>query len=291
MLTKGKDVDMNDADAELGALEMLFDRISPGGMIVFDDYGWTGYRAQKDAADTFLRSGMSDAAKEMARRLAESATETIVADVAAARRLEPATVRDAIERAPLTAEEARDARLVDRLGYRDEVYAGLRSRLGEVRLRYVDRYGRQVERRAAFGRAVRRRRRPAVALVRASGPILLGRTAGFPLGPPTVGSETLGATLRAAGRDPSVRAVFLRVESPGGSYVGSDAIRREVLELRGTGRQVIASMASVAASGGYYIAMPCDAVVANPGTLTWAIGVVAGKQVIRDALSGLGVNV
>jgi len=244
----------------------------------------------KTAADTFLRSGMSDAGREMARRLAESATETIVADVAAARHLEQQAVQEVIERAPLTANEARDARLVDRLGYRDEVYASLRSRLGRVELRYVDRYGRRQERRIALWRGALWRNRPVVALVRASGPILLGRGGAFPLAS-SVGSETLGATLRAAGRDPSVQAVVLRVDSPGGSYVASDAIRREVLELRGSGTPVIASMASVAASGGYYIAMPCDAVVAEAGTLTGSIGVVAGKQVIRGALGRAGIGV
>ena len=197
----------------------------------------------KTAADTFLRTGMSDAGREMARRLAESATETIVADVAAARSLDPAAVTDAVERAPLTADEAVEARLVDQLGYRDEVYASLRSRLGPVGLRYVDRYGRHQQRRAALRRAVVRRKRPVVALVRASGPIHLGRAGGFPLATPTVGSDTLNATLRAAGRAPSVAAVVLRVDSPGGSYAASDAIRREVLQLRGSGRPVIASMA------------------------------------------------
>jgi len=245
----------------------------------------------KTAADTFLRTGMSDAGREMSRRLAESATETIVADVAAARGLEPSVVRETIERAPLTAEEARAARLVDELGYRDEVYASLRHRLGTVALRYVERYERHQERRAALRRVVVRRSRPAVALVRATGPIHLGRSGGLPLGSPTVGSGTLGATLRGAGRDPAVKAVVLRVDSPGGSYAASDAIRRDVLQLRGSGRPVIASMASVAASGGYYIAMPCDAVVAEPGTLTGSIGVVGGKQVIRDALGRVGIGV
>jgi protease-4 len=245
----------------------------------------------KTAADTFLRTGMSDAGREMARRLAESATETIVADVAAARSLEPAAVRGIVERAPLTAEEAVEARVVDRLGYRDEVYASLRHRLGTVRLRYVDRYGRHQERRASLRRAVLRRPRPVVALVRASGPIHLGRAGGIPLAAATVGSDTLGATLRAAGRDPAVKAVVLRIDSPGGSYAASDAIRREVLQLRASGRPVLASMATVAASGGYYIAMPCDAVVAEPGTITGSIGVLAGKQVIRDALGRAGIGV
>ena len=245
----------------------------------------------KTAADTFLRSGMSDAGREMARRLAESATETIVGDVAAARGLEPVTVRELVDRAPLTAAEALEARLVDRLGYRDEVYEALRSRLGEVELLYVERYGRRCERRGNVRRAVTGRHRPVVALVRASGPIHLGRASSFLWGGANVGSDTLGATLRAAGRDPSVKAVVLRVDSPGGSYVASDAIRREVLALRGTGRPVIASMATVAASGGYYIAMPCDAVVAGRATLTGSIGVLGGKQVVRDALGRAGVRV
>lgn len=245
----------------------------------------------KTAADTFLRSGMSDAGREMARRLAESANETVVADVAAARGLDPATVREIVDRAPLTAAEAIEARLVDRLGYRDEVYASVRSRLGDVRLLYLERYGRRRGRRGMVRRAVTGRNRPVVALVRASGPIHLGRAASFPWGGPNVGSDTLGATLRAVGRDQSVRAVVLRVDSPGGSYVASDAIRREVLTLRASGRPVIASMATVAASGGYYIAMPCDVVVASPATLTGSIGVVAGKQVIRDALGRAGVRV
>ena len=96
----------------------------------------------------------------MARRLAESATETIVADIAAARGLDPATVREIVDRAPLTAPEALEARLVDRLGYRDEVYASLRSRLGDVRLLYLERYGRRRERRGTLRRAVTGRESP-----------------------------------------------------------------------------------------------------------------------------------
>lgn len=245
----------------------------------------------KTAADTFLRSEMSDAGREMARRLAESATETIVADVAAARGLDPATVREIVDHAPLTATEALEAGLVDRLGYRDEVYASLRSRLGDVRLLYVERYGRRRERGRAVRRAVAGRSSPVVALVRASGPIHLGHSSSVPWGEPNVGSDTLGATLRAAGRDPAVKAVVLRVDSPGGSYVASDAIRREILALRGSGRPVIASMATVAASGGYYIAMPCDVVVASPTTLTGSIGVLAGKQVVKEALGRVGVRI
>jgi protease-4 len=129
-----------------------------------------------------------------------------------------------------------------------------------------------------------------VAVVQASGPIHLGRSGGSPVSGRSVGSDTLGAALRAAGRDDSVRAVVLRVDSPGGSYVASDALRREVLALRGTGTTVVASMGAVAASGGYYVAMPCEKVVATPGTLTGSIGVLAGKQVLSDALGRVGVR-
>lgn len=241
----------------------------------------------KTAADTFLRSSMTEANREMTTRLVESAMETLVTDVAAGRGLDEETVRAAIDEAPLAAEDALGRRLVDRIGYRDEAYADLRKRLGEVDLRYVERYGKGGLAQAA---AVARRGKPVVAVLHAAGPIHLGRSQRSPLAGRSVGSDTVGAALRAAGRDDSVKAVVLRVDSPGGSYVASDAIRREVHALRRTGRPVVASMGSVAASGGYYIAMPADEVLASPGTLTGSIGVLAGKQVLRRTLERIGVR-
>ncbi len=243
----------------------------------------------KTAADTFLRSTMSDPHREMVSRILESATGTVVADVARSRRLKEDEVRAALDAAPLSADEARERRLVDRVGYRDEVYADLRERLGDVETAYVDRYGRGLGRLARTG-ASKARRRPTVAVVQASGGIHLGRSGGSPLSGPSVGSDTLGAALRAVGRDDNVKAVVLRVDSPGGSYVASDTIRREVQQLRATGRPVVASMANVAASGGYYISMAADAIVANAGTLTGSIGVFAGKSVTQAALERVGVH-
>ncbi|HEY0474929.1 MAG TPA: signal peptide peptidase SppA, partial [Kribbella sp.] len=133
--------------------------------------------------------------------------------------------------------------------------------------------------------------KPVVAVIRISGGILVGRNSGGgPLGGPRSGSDTIGAALRAVAEDEKVKAVVLRVDSPGGSYVASDAIRHEVLRLRATGRPVIASMGSVAASGGYFVAMPADVVVAQPGTITGSIGVFSGKGVIRDALGRIGIS-
>jgi protease IV len=241
----------------------------------------------KTAADSFVAHGMTAAHREMLDRLVESGLETIVADVAAGRGLPVEDVRAAVDRAPLSAADAVDRRLVDRLGYRAEVYAATRAAVGEVDLLFVERYGRP-------WRGVRGvagvRSRPTVAVVHARGSIHLGRSGRSPVSGRSVGSDTLGAALRAAARDESVRAVVLRVDSPGGSYVASDALRSEVHALRASGTTVVASMGSVAASGGYYIAMPCEKVVANPGTLTGSIGVLAGKQVLSGALHRVGLR-
>jgi protease-4 len=241
----------------------------------------------KTAADTFMQTGMTDAHREMAERLASSLTEHVVTTTARGRGLTPQEVRALVDEAPLHAETARERRLVDRLGYRDEVYAAIEARLGEVGYTFAHRYHRKdlptVRRRV-------QRNRPVVAVVQASGPIHLGRSGRTPLAGPSTGSDSVGAALRAVAKDDDVQAVVLRVDSPGGSYAASDAIRREVLRLRETGRPVVASMASVAASGGYFIAMPTDVVVASPGTITGSIGVLAGKLVTRDALERVGVR-
>jgi protease IV len=242
----------------------------------------------KTAADMVLKASMTDAHREMVTRLVESSTETLVRDVAAGRGLSEDEVRSIVEVAPLSPEEALERGLVDRLGYRDEVYEDLRGRLGEVALKYVERFGKGALPQA--GAALARRGKPVVALVHAAGPIHLGRSSSTPLSSRSIGSDTVAAALRSAGSDDSVKAVVLRIDSPGGSYVASDTIRREVIALRGTGKPVIASMANVAASGGYFIAMAADKVLASAGTITGSIGVLAGKQVIRKTLERIGIN-
>ena len=242
----------------------------------------------KTAADMLLRSSMTEAHREMVTRLVESSTEILVRDVAAGRRLAEDEVRSVVEVAPLSPEEALERGLVDRLGYRDEAYEDLRGRLGEVALKYVERFGKGALPQA--GAALARRGKPVVALVHAAGPIHLGRSSSTPLSSRSVGSDSVAAALRSAGSDDSVKAVVLRIDSPGGSYVASDTIRREVIALRGAGKPVIASMANVAASGGYFIAMAADKVLASAGTITGSIGVLAGKQVIRETLERIGIN-
>jgi protease-4 len=105
-----------------------------------------------------------------------------------------------------------------------------------------------------------------------------------------VGSDSVGAALRAATRDDRVRAVVLQVDSPGGSAVASEAIWREVCRVREAGKSVVVSMGQVAASGGYYIACPADVIVALPATLTGSIGVFGGKLVVRELLDRVGLT-
>lgn len=247
----------------------------------------------KNAADTVLETGMTPAHREATGRVVASVTERMAADVGATRGLPPLEVRELSDRAPLSATEARSAGLVDRLGYRDEVYAELHRRLGPVRVRYLHRYhhhyrqSRALEPRQVLART---RRKPVVAVVHAVGDIHLGRGARRPSGSTSIGAESLGAGLRAAAREEEIRAVVLRVDSGGGSYVASDAIRRDVLALRASGRPVVVSMGTAAASGGYFIAMPADTIVAQPGTLTGSIGVFGGKAVIRDLLAKVGIS-
>jgi protease IV len=249
-------------------------------------------REYKTAVDTFTEKEMTGPAKEMATRLAESAFEQIVEGIAVRRRLDPARVRELVDSAPLSAEAGREAGLVDQLGYRSDVYDALEKSLGETNPLLVERYHRRGPRTL---RDVRDNlpwpQKPVVAVVRVSGAISVGRNSGGgPLGGSGSGSDTIGAALRAVADDEKVKAVVLRVDSPGGSYVASDAIRHEVLRLRATGRPVIASMGSVAASGGYFVAMPADVIVAQPGTITGSIGVLSGKGVVRDALGRIGIS-
>ncbi len=244
----------------------------------------------KSGFDTFTREDMSEAEREMLTALVASVNAAAVEDIATARDLEPQAVRAYLDEGLLPAQQALEQGLVDHLGYRDEALAALRRRARDdkesAELRYVDRY-----RSSLPGlQTVSKRGKPVVAVVQAIGPIHLGRSGSRPFEGRSVGSDTIGAVLRQAGRDKHVKAVVLRVDSPGGSYVASDAIRREVLNLREEGTPVVASMGVVAASGGYFIAMPCQAIVANAQTLTGSIGVLAGKQVVSDGLRKIGIQ-
>jgi protease-4 len=244
----------------------------------------------KSAADQLTETGFTGPAREAATRLAESVSEQLADAIAAGRGKTVAQARELLGRGPFLAGQALENGLVDGLAYRDEVYEQVRKEAGnDATLLYLQRYQRS-HTLADLPRRLREAAQPSrqrfVALVYVQGLIKQGRS-----GRGGVGSDTVAAALRAAAGDDKARAIVLRVNSPGGSATASDVIWREVVRARAAGKPVVVSMGDVAASGGYFISAPADAIVAQPGTLTGSIGVILGKPVLRDLFGRSGVNV
>ena len=244
----------------------------------------------KSAADNLTERGFTGPAREATERLALSVAEQITAAIAERRGKTTEDARALLDRGPFLAEDALAEGLVDALGYRDEVYADVRKEAGaDAILQYVARY----QRGHALAQRARKLPNPRerfVAVIYASGPIKQGRSNRSPLSGSSMGSDTVAAALRSATSDERVRAVLLRVNSPGGSAVASDTIWREVVRTRAAGKPVVVSMSDVAASGGYYISMAADVIVAQPGTLTGSIGVILGKPVFEEAFGRVGIT-
>ena len=255
----------------------------------------------KSAANMFTEDRYTDAHREADGRLIESLHSQVWQGIAESRGIEIAELDALADRAPLLREDALGAALVDRVGFRDEAY----RRIGELagapvtspdpdaadeppRL-FLSRYAQTREQRPSLPG---RRKDPRVAVVTVAGPIVGGRGGPglSPFGRSSAGGDTIAAALREAAADDDVVAVVLRVDSPGGSVTASETIWREVGRVRAAGKPVVASMGSVAASGGYYVAMAAEVVVANPATITGSIGVVTGKLVARALKDRLGIG-
>jgi protease-4 len=244
----------------------------------------------KSAAEQLTERSFSGPAREATERMAASVTDQLTEAIADRRRLDPVKVRELIDRGPFLAQQAHEAGLVDELGYRDEVYARVKKHAGpDAILLHLGRYQRS-RALAERARSLPSPRQRHVALVYATGPIRRGRSGRGPLSGGAMGSDTISAALRAATADEGARAILLRVNSPGGSYVASDTIWREVVRARNAGKPVVVSMGDVAASGGYFIAMAADAIVAQAGTITGSIGVLSGKPVLGELLGRAGVT-
>lgn len=260
----------------------------------------------KSAANLFTQDRYTEPHREADSRLIESLNQQVLTGVAESRNLNPVDVDALADKAPLLRDDAVTGGLVDRIGFRDEAYAriieltgakGISPETGDAdsadappRL-FLSRYARATA--PGAGPSIPgRKAKPTIAVVTLHGPIVSGRGGPglSPLGNSSAGGDTIAAALREAAADKDVSAIVLRVESPGGSVTGSETIWREVLRARKGGTPVVASMGAVAASGGYYVSMGADAIVANPGTITGSIGVVTGKLVARDLKDRLGVG-
>lgn len=239
----------------------------------------------KNAVNIFTERAYNDPHREATEGFLGSLFDQMVSGIAEDRELSEEQVREVVDRAPLLGQEAVDARLVDGLAYRDEVYAKVKESWGrDAELLYLHKY---LER---AGRP-HQRGRDQVALVYGVGAVVRGKSDFDPLsGGTSMGSDSVAAALRSAAEDERVKAIVFRVDSPGGSYIASDTIRREVERARGKGKPVVVSMGSVAASGGYFVSMDADRIIAQPGTLTGSIGVYAGKFVTTGLWDKLGIN-
>jgi len=238
----------------------------------------------KTAMNSLTETKMTPPHREEVDALLASIAGQIIHGIAEGRKLPEAEVREAIDRGPLLADEASQAKLVDRLGYRDEVIGHARSRAGSGAeltslTTYLDRAGRP------------HREGSTIALIYGTGLIQRAASSANPLTETNVMAATeITRAFRSAVRDPSVRAILFRIDSPGGSVVASESIWREVVFARERGKPVVVSMGDVAGSGGYYVAAAADKIVAEPATLTGSIGVLAGKLVVSDLFQKLGMS-
>ena len=238
-----------------------------------------GIGRYKNAPNQYTEKGFTPPHREQMESLVDSMFVQYVSGVAESRGRGEDEVRALIDEGPFDAATAQARGLVDELLYRDEVEAKLGSSEAVGPARYV---------RAARGFGLDRR--PRLALVYAVGEILPGASGSSPLGgSDSAGADTISRGLRQAAGDDSVRAIILRIDSPGGSGTAADAVWREVERAREV-KPVIVSMGDAAASGGYYIAMNGDVIVAEPATITGSIGVFSGKFSLRGLYDKVGIT-
>lgn len=246
----------------------------------------SGRKEFKNAVNQYTETTFTPPHREATERILASYQEQIVADISASRP-KVGDVGALLLGGPLSAQQALERGLIDKLGYKDEVIASLKQRFGEEpKLLWAQRYGERAGMKFADEGGG-----PVVALVVAKGAVTRGRSGFDPLsGNQSFGSDTTSAAIRAATADDEVRVILLRIDSPGGSYVASDTIWRAVQQARAKGKVVVASMGDLAASGGYFVAMGADRIIADRATLTGSIGVFAGKLVTAGLWEKVGVN-
>ncbi len=238
------------------------------------------WKEYKGAAETFTRDRMSPELHESLEAIVSDCKEVLAARIAAARSLAPERAAELAGSGFLSMRAAVEARLIDRAGYIEDLRAEFdpdhKERVFVGLARYL--------RRVAYARRPGRDAR--LALIHGVGPVVAGE-------PPAAGDflsgEAVAAQFHRAAADKSVRAIVFRVNSPGGSALGSDLVWRALADARQRGKPVVVSMGDVAGSGGYYVAMGADRIVAGPATITGSIGVVYARFNASKALANLGV--
>jgi len=249
--------------------------------ISFDEFRREAY---KGALENYTRTGYSPAVRENLTQLAGDLYGGLTESVAKRRNMTPDQVRALIDRAPMSDKAALEAKLIDKIGYADQVKKQALEKAGsDAKLMTIAEYREGVSSRLT----AERKGAPRVAIIRATGVIVNGN--GDPTGD-QAGGDRLARALDAAVKDDKVKAIILRVDSPGGSATASETIRRGLLRAKEAGKKVVVSMSDVAASGGYWISVPADRIVAMPATITGSIGVIAGLPNAQKFMGTWGID-
>jgi protease-4 len=238
----------------------------------------------KNALNFYTETRYTGPHKEAMTAIMTSWFNQMKEGICQARQIAPEKFQALVDAGPYLGKEAVDAKLVDGVLYRDEVYGKVKSQAGEgAELLYLGQYLGRAGRPHDHGKKV--------ALVFGVGAVTRGKSDYDPVGgSQNMGSDTVAGAIRAAAEDKDVKAILFRVDSPGGSYVASDTIWREVVRARQAGKPVIVSMGDVAGSGGYFVAMAADKIVAQPGTITASIGVLGGKMLTSGLWDKVGLS-
>ncbi len=268
------------------AADVMFFRGSLDKLGVYPDIYQIG--KYKSAGDTFTQKQMTDAHREYINSFIDDLFIRYVDAIAKARGKSFEEAKAMIDEAPFGAEKAKQMGLIDAAVYRDQLDKELKSKFGykeSENLRTV----RGAEYKDVPPESLGLNKGERIALIYATGSIGSGRSENSPTGDQSIGSDTLVKALADARDDTSIKAIVIRVDSPGGSGLASDIIWHAV-EVAKEKKPVVISMGDVAASGGYYIATGAHKIVAQPSTVTGSIGVVAGKPVMKGFYDWIGVS-
>src|SRR5690242_13995341 len=268
------------------AADVMFFRGSLDKLGIYPDIYQIG--KYKSAGDMFTQKQMTDAHREYINSMLDDLYSRYVNGVAQARHKSPDDVRKLIDDAPYSAAKAKEVGLIDDSMYHDEVEKMLKKQLG---YKDSDQFTpvRGADYRDVEPESLGLNKGERVAVIYATGDIGSGSSQNSPSGDQSIGSDTLSKAMTDAAADKTIKAIVLRVDSPGGSGLASDIIWHAV-EAANQKKPVVVSMSDVAASGGYYISASAAKIVAQPSTITGSIGVVAGKPVVRGFYDWLGIS-
>ncbi len=268
------------------AADVMFFRGSLDKLGIYPDIYQIG--KYKSVGDTFTQKQMTDAHREYINSLLDDLFNRYVNAIAQARHKTPDEVRALIDNAPYNAIKAREAGLIDEALYRDDVEKQFKKMFGYKETdAFVAVRGSDYKDVSPESLGLNKGER--IAVIYASGDIGSGSSQNSPSGDQSIGSDTVAKALNDAAADKSLKAIVLRVDSPGGSGLASDIIWHAV-EAANKQKPVVVSMSDVAASGGYYISASASKIIAQPSTITGSIGVVAGKPVMRGFYDWLGIS-